>query len=150
MTAAERRWRILYVEDEPEMIDLIELAFRHRPVEIVRATSALQAIELLHHAPPDLVFLDLMMPEVDGWRVHREIVETPQLCHIPIIVITARGNPEEREKGLRTPGIVDYFIKPFSPAALVASVDRVLAGLSARIDATTVPSDSSRGGQDAA
>ncbi len=147
---AERKWRILYVEDEPEMIDLIELVFRQRPVEIVRATSALQAIELLHSAPPDLVLLDLMMPEIDGWRVHREIVSNPELCHIPIIVITARGNLEEREKGLRTAGIVDYFIKPFSPSALLASVDRVLADLSARVDAVTSTSDPGRSERDAA
>ncbi len=146
---AERKWRILYVEDQSEMIDLIELAFRQRPVEIIRATSALQAIELLHKAPPDLVFLDLMMPEVDGWRVHREIVDSPALRHIPIIVITARGNPEEREKGLRTDGIVDYFIKPFSPSALLASVDRVLAGLPARADAATATSEPGRSERDA-
>ncbi|MCS7220494.1 MAG: response regulator [Anaerolineae bacterium] len=148
--AAERKWRILYVEDQPEMIDLIELAFRQRPVEIVRATSAPQAIELLHRSPPDLVFLDLMMPEVDGWRVHQEIVENPMLRHIPIIVITARGNPEEREKGLRMQGIVDYFIKPFSPSALLASVDRVLAGLSAQRGMVSLTSDSDQEENDAA
>lgn len=147
---AERKWRILYVEDQPEMVDLIELAFRQRPVEIIRATSAHQAIELLHRAPPDLVFLDLMMPEVDGWRVHREIVEDPALRHIPIIVITARGSPEEREKGLRMEGIVDYFIKPFSPSVLLASVDRVLAELSIRMGMVSPTSDSGQGENDAA
>ncbi|HEY64886.1 MAG TPA: response regulator [Caldilineae bacterium] len=127
---AERTWRILYVEDQPEMIDLIRLALRHRPVEVMEANSAKEALELMRTRRPDLVLLDLMMPEVDGWAVHREMMADPQLKDVPIIIITARGSLEEREKGLRTPGVVDYFIKPFAPSQLIASIDRVLDRLS--------------------
>ncbi len=126
---ADRTWKILYVEDQTEMIDLIRLALRRRPIEVLGATSAKEAIECVRAERPDLVLLDLMMPEVDGWAVHREMREDPELRDIPIIIITARGSLEEREKGLRTPGIVEYIIKPFSPSELLVCIDRVLTNL---------------------
>ncbi len=126
----EYKWRVLYVEDQPEMVELIQLVLRSRSAEVRGAYSAAQAIEMLQKDPPDLVLLDLMMPEVDGWAVHHAMMADPRLRNIPIIVITARGSLQEREKGLRTEGIFDYFIKPFSPSELLVSVDRLLAHLS--------------------
>ena len=120
------KWRILYVEDQAEMIDLMRVIMRSRPIEIIGATNAAEAIEVLHAHPPDLVLLDIMLPEVDGWAVHHEIINTPELQDIPIIVITARGSLEEQAEGLRMPGIADYIIKPFSPTELLASIDRIL------------------------
>jgi len=126
----EYKWHVLYVEDQPEMIELIQLVLRSRSAEVRGAYSAAQAVEMLQKDPPDLVLLDLMMPEVDGWAVHRAMMADPRLRDIPIIVITARGSLQEREKGLRTEGIFDYLIKPFSPSELLVSVDRLLAHLS--------------------
>ena len=126
---AERKWRILYVEDEPEMIDLVQLVLRTLPVEVIGASNANEALQALRAQPPDLVLLDLMIPEVDGWAIHREIQADPRLRHIPIIVITAWGNLEDREKGLHAAGVVDYILKPFSTSDLIASVSRVLREL---------------------
>ncbi|MCD6289277.1 MAG: response regulator [Anaerolineae bacterium] len=123
---SEKKWRILYVEDQAEMIDLMRVVVRSRPIEVIGAANAAEAIRILHTEPPDLVLLDIMLPEVDGWAVHHEIINTPELRDIPIIVITARGSLEEQEEGLRMPGVMDYIIKPFSPAELLASVDRIL------------------------
>lgn len=128
---SDRVWRILYVEDQPEMIELIQLVLRQRPAQVIGATNVAEAIDILHREPPDLVLLDLMIPEVDGWAVHREIINDPKLSHIPVIVITARGSLYERDRGLHKPGVVDYIIKPFSPAVLLASIDRALANVSA-------------------
>ena len=123
----DKKCRILYVEDQLEMIELMQLVLRQRPAQLIGATSVAQAIEILHNDPPDLVLLDIMIPEVDGWAVQSEIISNPALQHIPIIVITARGSLYERDRGLHREGVVDYIIKPFSPAALLVSIDRALA-----------------------
>ncbi len=128
----ERKWRILYVEDEPEMIDLVRLVLRSLPVELIGAADAAEALEVLRNDPPDLVLLDLMIPEVDGWAIHREMQADSRLRDIPIIVITAWGNLEDREKGLNADGVVDYILKPFSTSDLLTSVNRALSNLAAK------------------
>lgn len=122
----ERRRQILYVEDQQDIIDLVRVALRRKPVDVIAANDVIQALKLLQETTPDLVLLDLMMPEVDGWAVYREMRASERLRSVPIIVITARGDLRERDEALHKEGIVGYLIKPFSPTELIRMIDDIL------------------------
>ncbi len=77
-------------------------------------------------SPPDLVLLDLMMPDMDGWDVYQKMKADAMTRNIPIIVVTASAQAIDREFGLHIAKVDDYIVKPFSPQDLLASVDRVL------------------------
>lgn len=124
--------RILCIEDHPEMIDLIRLILERRGFQVEGAISGREGIEAMMQNPPDLVLLDLMMPDVDGWEVYRQIKAREVLKNIPIIVVTAKAQGIDRVLGLHIAGVDDYITKPFGPRELVESVERIL-GASPRV-----------------
>lgn len=124
--------RILCIEDHPEMIDLIRLILERRGFQVEGAVSGREGIEAMMQNPPDLVLLDLMMPDVDGWEVYRQIKAREVLKNIPIIVVTAKAQGIDRVLGLHIAGVDDYITKPFGPRELVESVERIL-GASPRV-----------------
>ncbi len=113
---------VLVVDDEPQIIDLAELYLRNEGFEVRRASSGTEALASLREAPPDLVILDIMLPGVDGWEITRQIRNESSL---PIIMLTARGDPIDRVVGLEL-GADDYVVKPFHGRELVARVKAVL------------------------
>ena len=114
--------RILIVDDEPAVIDLLAYNFRKAGYEILLAGDGREALKIAGEAAPDLILLDLMIPEVDGLDVCRELRKTSQ---VPIIMITARGEEIDRVVGLEL-GADDYVCKPFSVRELMARVKAVL------------------------
>ena len=114
--------RILIVDDEPAVTDLLAYNFRKAGYEILLAGDGREALKLAYEATPDLILLDLMIPEVDGLDVCRELRKTSQ---VPIIMITARGEEIDRVVGLEL-GADDYVCKPFSVRELMARVKAVL------------------------
>jgi two-component system KDP operon response regulator KdpE len=123
MTESSRgKRRILVVDDEPRMIHFIRLNLEHDGYEVVEAESGEQALEKLRDRLPDLVLLDVMMPELDGFETLRMIRE---LSTVPVIMLTAKGEEEDRVKGLEI-GADDYIVKPFSPREMVSRVRAVL------------------------
>ncbi len=114
--------RILIVDDEPAVTDLLAYNFRKAGYEILLAGEGRAALKLAGEAAPDLILLDLMIPEVDGLDVCRELRKTSQ---VPIIMITARGEEIDRVVGLEL-GADDYVCKPFSVRELMARVKAVL------------------------
>jgi DNA-binding response OmpR family regulator len=114
--------RILIVDDEPAVTDLLAYNFRKAGYEILLAGDGREALKLAGEAAPDLILLDLMIPEVDGLDVCRELRKTSQ---VPIIMITARGEEIDRVVGLEL-GADDYVCKPFSVRELMARVKAVL------------------------
>lgn len=114
--------RILIVDDEPAVNDLLAYNFRKAGYEILLAGDGREALKLASEAAPDLILLDLMIPEVDGLDVCRELRKTSQ---VPIIMITARGEEIDRVVGLEL-GADDYVCKPFSVRELMARVKAVL------------------------
>ena len=114
--------RILIVDDEPAVTDLLAYNFRKAGYEILLAGDGREALKLACEAAPDLILLDLMIPEVDGLDVCRELRKTSQ---VPIIMITARGEEIDRVVGLEL-GADDYVCKPFSVRELMARVKAVL------------------------
>ena len=120
--------RILCIEDEPEMIDLIRLILGRRGFEVIGAAGGKEGLEKMRQAPPDLVLLDLMMPDMDGWEVYQQMKADEKTKEIPVIVVTAKAQSIDKVLGLHIAKVDDYIAKPFSPQDLLNSVDKVLGG----------------------
>ena len=118
--------QILCIEDEPEMIDLIRLILGRRGFEVVGAAGGKEGLEKVRQQLPDLVLLDLMMPDMDGWDVFRKIKADPETHDIPVIVITSKTQSIDRVPGLYIARVEDYLTKPYGPAELLKSVAKVL------------------------
>jgi DNA-binding response OmpR family regulator len=118
--------RILCIEDEPEMIDLIRLILSRRGFEVRGAAGGMEGIRLVREELPDLVLLDLMMPDMDGWEVYQQMKAGESTRSIPVIVVTAKAQSIDRVLGLHIAKVDDYIAKPFSPQELLASVEKVL------------------------
>jgi DNA-binding response OmpR family regulator len=119
--------RVVYIEDEEEMIDLVRLILGRRGFEVVGANGGREGLDLVRKLIPDLVLLDLMMPDLDGWDVYQQIKADEKTKEIPVIVITAKAQSIDKVLGLHIAKVNDYIAKPFSPHELAESVERVLA-----------------------
>ena len=116
---------ILCVEDEPEMIDLIRLILGRKGFEVIGASGGVEGLKMIQSQPPDLILLDLMMPDMDGWEVYQQIKASERSRSIPVIVVTAKAQSVDKVLGLHIAKVDDYISKPFSPQELLASVERV-------------------------
>jgi DNA-binding response OmpR family regulator len=114
--------RILVVDDEPRFVRLVEANLKTEGFEILKASGGQEAIDLASKEQPDLVLLDVMMPEVDGFEACERIRE---FSSVPIIMLTAKGDEEHRVRGLNL-GADDYIVKPFSANELLARVRAVM------------------------
>ena len=118
--------RVVCVEDEVEMIDLIRLILTREGYEVVVAKGGLQALQVIEDVHPDLVLLDLMMPDLDGWEVYQRIKANPVTKDIPVIVVTARAQSIDKVLGFHIARVDDYITKPFGPSDLLNSIKTVL------------------------
>ncbi|MBI5964848.1 MAG: response regulator transcription factor [Chloroflexi bacterium] len=117
----ERR-RILVVDDEERMVRFIRMNLEHDGFQVSEAFNGRQAIQKLRDVTPDLILLDIMMPDLDGF----EVLETlREISNVPVIMLTAKGEEDDRVRGLER-GADDYVTKPFSPRELVSRVKAVL------------------------
>ncbi len=118
--------KILIVDDEKELISLVSLHMRMAGYAVVSAGDGVAALDLCRKEKPDLVILDMMLPKIEGWDLCRYLRGDEALKNVPIIVLSARGEVEDKVKGF-VAGADDYVTKPFSPRELVARVNRMLA-----------------------
>ena len=117
--------RVLVVEDEPDIRDLLAFHLERDGFQVTRATTGTEALRQLRAAPPDLVILDLMLPEMNGLEVCRRLRADPTTAGLPVIMLTAKGDEVDRVVGLEL-GADDYVVKPFSPKEMLARVRAVL------------------------
>lgn len=118
--------RVVCIEDEPEMIDLVRLILGRRGFEVTGANGGLEGLEIVERERPDLVLLDLMMPDMDGWEVYQRIKSDEALREIPVIVVTAKAQSIDKVLGLHIAKVDDYITKPFGPQELLESVEKIL------------------------
>jgi DNA-binding response OmpR family regulator len=123
----ETKRRVVYIEDEPEMIDLVRLILNRRGYEIIGANGGREGLDIVRAQIPDLVLLDLMMPDMDGWDVYQQMKADEHTQNIPVIVVTAKAQSIDKVLGLHIAKVDDYISKPFSPQELVDSVERVIS-----------------------
>ncbi len=114
--------KILIVEDDRKTADSLRLYLEHAGFAVSHAPTGKLALEIARNTTPDLVLLDLMLPEMSGWDVCRVLRESGE---VPIIMVTARATEEDKLRGLEL-GADDYITKPFSPREVVARVRAVL------------------------
>jgi DNA-binding response OmpR family regulator len=114
--------RILIVDDEPRYLRLLDVNLRTEGFEVVTAQDGLQALDVFSSQPIDLVILDIMMPNLDGFATCQRLRE---FSTVPIIMLTAKGEEQDRVRGLDL-GADDYLVKPFSATELLARVRAVL------------------------
>lgn len=117
-----QKHRLLIVDDEWNMRNLIKIYLRDEPVQITEAENGREALALIENEPFDLVILDIMMPDLDGWEVCQAI---RQKSSIPILMLTARTDVKDIVRGLNE-GADDYVTKPFVPEEFVARVHALL------------------------
>lgn len=117
--------RILLVEDDAALAELLIYHFTREEFEIQQTPDGEEAMLLAQENPPDLVLLDWMIEGLSGIEVCRRLRRLPDTANVPIIMLTARGEEQDRVRGLET-GADDYVTKPFSPRELVARVGAVL------------------------
>ena len=122
----EKPRRVVYIEDEEEMIDLVRLILGRRGYEVIGADGGREGLDLVRKTLPDLVLLDLMMPDMDGWDVYQQMKSDDNTRSIAVIVVTAKAQNIDKVLGLHIAKVDDYISKPFSPQELIDSVERVL------------------------
>ena len=123
---AEISKKVVYIEDEPEMIDLVRLILSRKGYEVIGANGGREGLDIIRQKLPDLVLLDLMMPDMDGWDVYQQMKSVEATRDIPVIVITAKAQSIDKVLGLHIAKVDDYISKPFSPQELVESVEKVI------------------------
>ncbi len=118
--------RILIVDDEKRMVRFIRLNLEHDGFQVISAYNGKEALDQVRNALPDLILLDVMMPDIDGFQVLEKIRE---FSSVPVIMLTAKGEEDDRVRGLEL-GADDYVTKPFSPRELVSRVRAVMRRIS--------------------
>ncbi|MBI4212880.1 MAG: response regulator transcription factor [Chloroflexi bacterium] len=131
MDDSHKRDRILVMEDEEEISEIVTAYLEKEGFEVFSADDGLKGIRVFYERRPDLVILDIMMPGLDGWEVTRRIRE---VSDTPVIVLSARGQESDKVRGLNL-GADDYVLKPFGGAELAARVKAALRRARTRSDA---------------
>ena len=122
MSSDKTRYKILAVDDEQRMVRFIQLNLEQDGFEVVTAYNGKEALEQVRTQLPDLILLDIMMPDINGFEVLKKIRE---VNNVPVIMLTAKGEEDDRIQGLEL-GADDYITKPFSPRELVSRIRAVL------------------------
>lgn len=117
--------RLLLIDDDPNLILLVKDYLEFRGYEVVTAENGREALEVLDLEMPDLIICDVMMPEMDGYTFVKHVREEPRTSWIPVLFLSAKGQSQDKVKGLNT-GADVYMVKPFEPEELVAQVESSL------------------------
>jgi DNA-binding response OmpR family regulator len=117
---------VLVIDDERAIRLLCRVNLAASGMEVLEAADGREGIELARRERPDLVLLDVMMPEVDGWTVARELAESEETRDIPVVFLTARAEAADKRHGEQLGG-VGYLVKPFDPVSIGDYVENVLS-----------------------
>jgi DNA-binding response OmpR family regulator len=118
--------KILIVDDEEDILHFLELVLRERGYEVATASGGHEALTRAQLERPNLVLLDIMMPQMDGWEVLKLLRVDEETAHIPVAMLSARTEAKDRVQGLQE-GAIDYICKPFSLQELLGKVEAIFA-----------------------
>lgn len=119
--------QIVCIDDEPGIIELVSLVLQSEDIQVVGAKNGSDGLSIMRQNPPDAVLLDIMMPDMDGWEVYKQIRADETLKNLPVIILTARTSSFEEVIARERVGVNDYLTKPFMPDELRNSLARILA-----------------------
>jgi DNA-binding response OmpR family regulator len=117
--------KIMVVDDEQDILQFLDLVLRERGYEVITASSGQEALTRAATEKPDLVLLDVMMPEMDGWEVLKLLRVDPETEQIPVAMLSARTEAKDRVQGLQE-GAIDYICKPFALPELLEKIEGIL------------------------
>lgn len=117
--------QLLLIDDDPNLILLVKDYLEFRGYEVITAENGREALEVLEQQVPDMIICDVMMPEMDGYAFVEHVRQDPRTSWIPVLFLSAKGQSQDRVKGLNT-GADVYMVKPFEPEELVAQVESSL------------------------
>lgn len=117
--------KILFIEDEIELIELVKARLEANNFEVVSAVNGREGLEKVYSEKPDLVLLDLLLPEMDGFRVCQRIKQDSTIKDIPVIVVTASGMKDLGQQ-CKFAGADDFVKKPYEPAEFIAKINSLL------------------------
>ena len=119
-------YTILYIEDESAIIELVELVVKHSEIILVAAFSAAHGLKIIRETKPDLVMLDVMIPDRSGWSVYAEVRADSALANIPIIMLTGQMHRYRVKKEFEKSIIDAYITKPFDVSAIRDEIEKML------------------------
>jgi DNA-binding response OmpR family regulator len=129
MSANTQDKHVVIVEDDPEMIELVKLILSKDGFKVAGAGNGHDGLHLIQELVPQVVLLDLMMPDMDGWEVYQSMKANEVMKNIPVIIITAKAQSIDKVLGLHIAKVDDYITKPFSPTELLNSVRKVMTDI---------------------
>ncbi len=119
-------YRVLVVDDDPMVTRLVRINLELEQFEVEEAWDGRTAMKMMRENPPDLLVLDIMMPQMDGWEILRLMREDEALKDLPVVVLTAKVQDEDMARGWRM-GADGYIVKPFNPVNLADALRKVLS-----------------------
>ena len=119
--------RVIYFEDEQDMVELVRLVLGREGYSVEGASEGRAGLVSVREKLPDIILLDLMMPDMDGWEIFKELKNDKSTGDIPVVVITAKSQSVDKILGVEIAQVDDYISKPFSPRELVERVEKVLS-----------------------
>lgn len=120
--------RVIYFEDDKDMVELVRIILGREGYQVEGIAEGQAGIKAVQQNSPDVILLDLMLPDMDGWEIFRQLKHDESTADIPVIVITAKAQSIDKVLGLEIAKVDDYISKPFRPNELVDRVKEVLAG----------------------
>ena len=117
---------ILHIEDEEEIFELVVEILGHPQLEIISASDGTSGLKMAFERRPDLILLDIMLPEMDGFQVYEHLQASPETAAIPVVMLTAKSRPHERIRARTIEGLEGYVGKPFGVRDLRQHVERNL------------------------
>ena len=117
--------KILIVDDEPNIVMSLEYAFKKKDFDVFIARDGTEALEIAEKETPDLILLDIMMPEMDGYETLKRVRNNKELQHTKVVFLSAKGKEEDIEKGLKM-GADSYMTKPFSIKKIISDIEGLL------------------------
>lgn len=140
-TSVGEHKRLLLIDDDPNLILLVKDYLEFRGYEVITAENGQEALEVLDQDTPDMIICDVMMPQMDGYSLVEHVRKNPRTSWIPVLFLSAKGQSQDRVKGLNT-GADVYMVKPFEPEELVAQVESSLKQASRLIQRQDKSADS--------
>ena len=123
--------RVVYIEDDHDLIDLVSMFLKARGYIVWGATDGQEGLDLVREMKPDIVLLDLMIPDINGWDIYKKLSADPLTKDLPVVVISAKAEPIDKVLGLHIAKVDGYICKPFLPSDLVDCIEQVIKRKSA-------------------
>ncbi len=120
------KYRVLWIEDDPELLRLSRLILSHKGYEVIGVNDSRNGVEMVRREKPDVIMLDLMMPNVDGWEIYNQIKADADLRSIPVIVVTAKARSADKALALLLAKVDGYLVKPYEQTQLLDMLTKVL------------------------